>query len=158
MQPDQLLVGPVIGKVTETTARVLIEVAQQGTYTCFLSDPSGGQLQCQNNFASEKPNVFQFKGLKPGTKYKVVIQNMKHVASSFKTLGDNSQPLSFAFVSCDDIEYGIQKNKDSNLWTDLARNATQNKIDYILHMGDNVYMDSGTNNGDEPYHRISKML
>ena len=37
----KIVVGPVIGKVTETSARILVEVSHEVSLTCILQDETG---------------------------------------------------------------------------------------------------------------------
>lgn len=37
----------------------------------------------------------------------------------------------------------VSKNKESDLWIDLQKRVQAGEIDYMIHMGDSVYMDYG---------------
>ena len=56
----KLLVGPIIGKVTRTTARILIEVPKTGQYTILLKSLTAPKVQSTKLFYAEKADVFVF--------------------------------------------------------------------------------------------------
>lgn len=69
-----VIVGPVIGEVTDTTARILFEVSASGPLTVALS-PTGpgaapsGALEFVEHFIADVPSVVFCKGLTPGTRW-----------------------------------------------------------------------------------------
>ncbi len=48
----KMLVGPVIGKLTDTTVRVLIEVDKDQEVTCNATDSKGKKFSRGNHFGS----------------------------------------------------------------------------------------------------------
>ena len=89
-----------------------------------------------------------FTELQPDSRYELSFLNVKsRVPSSFTTLIDcwpasASAPLSVAFVSCNLLS--VTKDlalPDSDLWLDLSRRVAQREVDYVLHIGDQIYAD-----------------
>jgi hypothetical protein len=68
-----LVLGPVIGRVTTRTARILIEVDRPvQRVTCMLSASSSGHsVSTELELLAFVPTVFKLEGLHPGTRYKV---------------------------------------------------------------------------------------
>ena len=91
------------------------------------------------------PIVFKFENLKPKTKYTVRFDpSINQIKSSFTTLP--KQPdgnLRLAIFSCNESQHMLSKPLESDLWADMQRRIERGEIDYMLHMGDSVYMDIG---------------
>ena len=67
-----VVLGPVIGVVTSTTAVVLVEVSHVTTLTCVLTDPlSQHCATLRRRAAAGKPLSFYMTGLRPCTRYEV---------------------------------------------------------------------------------------
>ena len=98
--PQKVTLGPIIGKVTHSTARVLVQFAQYGFATLSLVASDGKTIHCQRQVIANRPTVFEFTGLESNTVYKVVSAYKFQCSSSFKTLSQGSAPLRVAFVSC----------------------------------------------------------
>ncbi|KAL3694289.1 hypothetical protein R1sor_007940 [Riccia sorocarpa] len=160
-------VGPVIGKVTESSARILLEVGEAGNIAMQLEEEKAqaedsaaapaNRTSEQNGNSTVKtgatvtrfleagrPAIFVFNDLKPGTRYVVRLTGCcRPVQSSFKTFPkDNPSSLNFAVISCNKIfitEKEIPFHSD--LWAHLERLIKQKKIDMCLHLGDQIYGD-----------------
>lgn len=134
----ELLIGPIIGKVTATSARILIEIGESKNITMTLNGSQKETLQIEAN----KPTAFQFQGLSPTTKYTVKIEGCNHIPSAFKTTGGFA-PTKFAVVSCNGHRFNEEEKTtpEQNLWMDLEKRVLTGKVDCVLHMGDQVYMD-----------------
>jgi len=152
---QEIKLGPIIGKVTEDTARVLVEFANQGRVKMILRTDGDKQVFQRELLARpSRPVVFKFKGLKKDVKYNISfdpeLKTTSGIPASFRTLtGANiksKDDFKVAFVSCNDIRYG-EKVK-VNLWTDLSARAQKGDLDYIIHLGDQVYMDHDSWLGD----------
>src|SRR5690348_6687777 len=94
---NEIIVGPVIGKVTETSARVMIEFKYQGTVTMILKLTQEGNesfLKSIVNVVPNHPAIFKFDGLTPGIKYVISLIdiNLKYEAS-FRTLAGRIDEL-----------------------------------------------------------------
>jgi len=171
-----ITVGPIIGKVTENYARVLIELNKNTTLTLELYEIN---YQKNKNGISNKiifnkpiflvsndcdafiPQIFEFKNLQENTRYKIIInndvnysnENLAELECSFKTTKsiDNANDIfRIAFLSCNSSKYRKEFQDKLNLWKILAQKVEKEEIDYCIHMGDQVYLDDanwkGTSN------------
>lgn len=168
----QVMVGPVIGKVTSTTARILIEVNKTGSLTIEVNEqvpalekqPSFLQRQLTGgrrgpakifkskgsphdhkkkvqNVIANRPSIFEFKGLKPGTMYTVDVRGCTVMTtSSFRTFPDvPAETLSFGVISCNKIFITDMLIAPAwDLWTHLCKSIEAGKVDLLLHLGDQV--------------------
>jgi hypothetical protein len=65
-------VGPVIGEVTSTTARILLEVDETVDVVCKLQCENSTQCFYQKKqFIKNRPGVFVFRDLPPATRFSV---------------------------------------------------------------------------------------
>lgn len=158
------VVGPIIGKVTDTTARILIEFNMQGNVTCRLTDPQGNGYQQTMIVPVARPVVFKFENLTPNTKYTVTFDYIQHISSSFTTTPSAIEPktpgFNIAILSCDHIDYAVKKDAKSQLWNDMYDRIQRGEIQYCLHIGDNVYMDMEAKHEKElpPYNQVKLLL
>jgi len=146
-----IVLGPVIGKVTGTSARILIEVESSMAVTCSLSTAEHGGVSRTKTFTAGRPGVFVFTGLTPCTHYSVAFDaptNTKEPLScSFTTLPTvwtlEARPPRIAVVSCNKI-WTTHKDVEpsGDLWGDLEQRVKERSVDYLLHIGDNIYADS----------------
>lgn len=121
-----------------------------------------------SNFAMKKlcnteiPVAFQFEGLKENTKYIAQLKSLVNHAHpmlaelecSFKTLKslENSNDIfHIVFISCNSLKYQRKKIPDRyNLWRNLAEKIEKGgQVDYVFHIGDQVYLDDGKWDKDE---------
>lgn len=137
-----IILGPIIGEVTASTARILVEFQNAGTESIFLVDPLGNKIEGKRYVFARRPAIFKFKGLLPKTFYRVSANHKLPMSqSSFHTLNEYSAPINFAVCSCNSRKYMEKVNDDSNLWGDMARRALAQEIDCIFHIGDQIYAD-----------------
>jgi hypothetical protein len=168
----QVMVGPVIGKVTSTTARILIEIDKTGSLTIELNaqvpalekQPSFLHRQLTNgrrgpksfkpgkgshhehkkvvqNVTANRPAIFEFKGLKPETSYTVEVKGCTtRTPSSFRTFPEvPADTLSFGVISCNKIFITDMLIAPAwDLWTHLSKSIDAGKVDFLLHLGDQV--------------------
>ena len=135
-----ITVGPIIGKVTHSSARVLIECDSAKQIEMLLTPSTGEPISVKKRVKSNRPGVFVAKGLKAGTTYKVAFPSASCPTScSLRTPLANPKSMNFGFVSCnepDDLEKGYDP------WGHLFTNqVSTGHIDVLLHMGDQVYGD-----------------
>eukprot|EP01069_Polyplicarium_translucidae_P000252 Polyplicarium_translucidae@DN1144_c0_g1_i1.p1 len=144
-----VITGPVIGMVTENSARILIEMSHDANVKCTLTSKTGNRLQLSKNFKAKRPAAFTFDDLEPETQYKVGFNTPVPglVKVGFRTLPANwdiqQRAANIAFVSCN--KYKITRDEVSegtDLWKDIFKRASRGEIDYLIHMGDNVYADT----------------
>lgn len=137
----KITVGPVIGKVTDTTARILVEVDDDLQVTCDATDANKNVVSETVNFAKERPSVFKLQGLLPETEYEITF---KGVAANYpkgrvRTFKASTDRLNVAAVSCNFL--GRRDEKD--LWADLRdRYVMPGDVDLLLHVGDQIYGDA----------------
>lgn len=165
---QKIKTGPIIGKVTSTTARILVEFEHSGYVTMKLSSKKNNRsFLILENVLGLTPMVFKFENLEPSTQYHVSVStsiqdSLEEVHSSFKTLTekfDHDSSLKIAIVSCNDIHYVKTIPEKLNLWTDMAQKAEQGEIDYVLHIGDQLYLDSDDWYGKQTSaHAVAKLL
>jgi len=154
----KILLGPIIGKVTNTTARVGIEIEYSKEISCILTAPNGQTAVCRRFPERGFLTVFKFSGLQPKTLYIVSLENSPPLNSQFRTLrNDNDEPgnLNIAIVSCNEVTKALEKAPYQDLWLDLSKRARQ--LDYVLHIGDQCYMDMGDESTEQtPYQLCQK--
>ena len=81
-----VLLGPVIGKVTDTSAIVMIEVDCDARISCTLTDIFSGQQHSASVQARKgRPSAFQFTTLDPGKRYRISLGRVR-----FRALGVDS--------------------------------------------------------------------
>ncbi len=136
----RVTVGPVIGKVTDTTARVAIEVDRAATITCVATDASGCFVSEQRSLPKNRFTAFLLSGLTPGTPYSISFQGATSpVPSSFRTFPSAPDRMNVAAVSCN----FTPRRQGTDLWADLHdRNVRPGNLDLLLHLGDQVYGDA----------------
>jgi len=158
-QDPIIRLGPIIGKVTNTTARLTIELESSQEVTCTLTSSTGKQIICRRVPENGFPTVFKFSELEPQTLYKVSLDN-NTLNSQFRTLrNENEKPgkLNIGIVSCNEVTKAEIKPSSQNLWDDLAKRA--HELDYVLHIGDQCYMDMGEETTQQtPYQICQKRL
>jgi phosphodiesterase/alkaline phosphatase D-like protein len=170
---QKIILGPIIGLVTETSARILVEFQNSTEVSLILTDDKNND----NNSAfynntqyvkSNTPTIFKFEGLKPGRKYLISfspqLKTISENQASFSTLNgfiDFGKHNSFnlVFISCNAIQYE-PLNRNNNLWYNLLDRVKKGRIDYIFHIGDQIYVDIETEISEElnPYAMASKLL
>lgn len=135
-------VGPVIGKVTDTNARVLLEVDQDADVTCRATpEGSAGAAGATKKLSLKKgrPGVFALEPLQPGTTYRVAFSGAtSDIPCQFATLPADTHALNIAAVSCN----FVPRRGETDLWRDLYdRYASPGHVNLLLHLGDQVYGD-----------------
>jgi len=164
----EIALGPVIGLVTNDKARILVKYkesnkgyqtewnikkengnpnlemeAQKKYVTCCLRGENGERKMDRRPLQVGVAMTFAFQDLEPGVRYFVNLGcKLSMDESSFCTLG--KQPygtLRTGVVSCNEISIQEKKNENQDLWADLARRVRNRELDYLFHIGDQVYMD-----------------
>ncbi|KAE9361975.1 hypothetical protein PF008_g478 [Phytophthora fragariae] len=74
----RLILGPVIGRVTPRTARILIELDRPvPNLVCTLTDPVTSQsYSSRTNVQSFAPTILKVEGLQPGTRYAINFEGL----------------------------------------------------------------------------------
>jgi len=144
---NKVSVGPIIGTVTDNTARILVEFEKPGKVTCYLLSYSEEPRSRTLDSKPGVPIVFAFVGLTPKTEYSVNLScplPERVQGSSFWTIRKNNDDpgrLNAGVVSCNEISIQEKKPRGKDLWADLGKRVQNHELDYIFHIGDQVYMD-----------------
>jgi len=149
----KLTVGPIIGKVTDKTARVMAEFDAPLNATCVCTPMTGGAPVKSQPVQSSpnKPFIYKLSGLTPGTKYRVNFESsgsqIPHIDSSFKSLPPGGWKLGrerprVAVCSCNKVFVTYKIGQEADLWRELAARVRSGEVEYFFHLGDNVYADS----------------
>lgn len=135
-----ITLGPIIGKVTDTTARILLEVDQDVEVTCVAADSSGQTVSQARSFAANLPAVFTLSGLKPETEYNVTFNGVTTGRTGrVRTYSPDPHAMNVGAVSCN---FTVNRG-ETNLWADLRdRYVRPGEINLLLHLGDQVYGDN----------------
>jgi len=140
----KVLLGPVIGKTTCYSTRILVEFNKAEQVTCVLQ-ASNDTRSLTLTAIPNVPIVFAFDNLQPKTSYRVGLSVPLPVeSSSFTTLredNDNPGNLRTAIVSCNDVSYQYKKSTSKDLWRHIGKQVRAHSLDYVFHIGDQVYMD-----------------
>jgi hypothetical protein len=161
---NYVTVGPVIGYVTENSARVLLEFAKDGDVTVALSPISEKEWKYRNykylpcreqrdptrvtkTVKANRPCVFQFKELIFSTRYRVDLEDSEggQFTGLFSTLDPGNFTIdiecaTFCIVSGNNIEaQGVEGVKD--VWPTLLKNLKKGEYQYALHIGNQVYAE-----------------
>lgn len=156
--PAYISLGPVIGMVTDTTARILIETSETCQVKCFLTDKYGVQHGCTRKCQRHVPSVFTLEELRADTYYKVSFDLPVPglVKSGFKTLPPgwniSKNPARIAVVSTADFA-DMRDNiaHKNDLYKHLYSQLKKGEIDYLFHLGNVAFVDRRkTGKGDEP--------
>jgi hypothetical protein len=142
-------VGPVIGKVTALTARVLIECDRDASIDCSATGPTGPPIRQTQNLKRGRPKVFEFTSLRPDTEYLITIDGADcPVPSQIRTYPELPTALNVGAVSCN---FTVQR-QDTDLWRQLGDHYVRPRLlDLLLHIGDQVY-------GDETFQQALYLL
>jgi len=138
----RILVGPVIGKVTATTAIVLVEVDASSSIHLHLVPESGDSIVIEKHFDERIPSTFYVQNLQPETSYQVAIGGVegkfvRRHTGLVKTFSESPQKLRVAVVSCDRPERHLAG--EELMWKKLWQRIQAGEIDIMLHVGDQVY-------------------
>jgi phosphodiesterase/alkaline phosphatase D-like protein len=136
-----ITLGPIIGEVTDTTARILIEVDSDDHIICEAIDINNNIVSDAKGFTKDRPSVFKLQGLIPDTKYRIVFKEVvnNYPKGSFKTYKTNTDSLNIAVVSCN----FLGRRQETDLWADLRdRYIIPGNVDLLIHAGDQIYGDS----------------
>jgi hypothetical protein len=162
-----IICGPVIGKVTQTTARILIEIKYKATLTLSLSPVTSKKaksVRMSKILQPKTPAIFDFEHLSPDCHYKVVIIETHRVKGppevkkcQFRTLPlTPPEKLRIAVISCNSMEAELKCDTKYSLWHHLAERIEA--FDYVFHNSGLVYLDEGSRelNSDSIYMRLRK--
>lgn len=130
---QNLVNGPIIGAVTKSSARILLQFDQPGVYSINIYSSKSNQiidvtttaLISRNNMA-----IFNIENLEPKTKYYIVLpENKKMIVGSFTTFGEKVNYINFTFGSC------MENTRTDSIFVEMKKH----KPDFFLHLGDWTY-------------------
>lgn len=128
--------------MTDSTARILVEVNADIALTCKLSpkDSSAASHSASVRFSAGIPAVFKFASLPAATVYTISfdsaqIKNADDRQGSFKTLVANTRDLNVISLSCN----SLGEPEEPVVWNDLIEKYIKpGRADLVLHVGDQV--------------------
>eukprot|EP00656_Telonema_subtile_P013464 TRINITY_DN16840_c0_g1_i1.p1 TRINITY_DN16840_c0_g1~~TRINITY_DN16840_c0_g1_i1.p1 ORF type:complete len:604 (+),score=115.56 TRINITY_DN16840_c0_g1_i1:3-1814(+) len=146
-----VLVGPVIGAVSDTSARVLLEVsASQQVEMVLTPQEAGAQaevVRVRLNMHPKTPQAFAVEGLSAATEYGIsfngVAEPEKHTGR-LRTFRTDMCDLKVISGSCDH-----PKNRGAvDMWAKMLEDwVSRGEVDIVVHNGDQVYADAAYNAG-----------
>lgn len=143
-QPPRALLGPIIGRVTATTAVILLEVELPAVVTCILTDVlTRKTFKFVNTMPGRRPKAFVARGLMPERKYSIHFNGIarwnQHRGGLTTTPEDDQiKSLSMAFVQSDrPNKLGVH---DPNPWHMLHEQLEYpwGGPDIVVHLGGQV--------------------
>lgn len=163
----EVTTGPVIGYVSTSTARIMLEVNKSVEIICNLilqsepavsptngctlagpASPTNPTNQKRRLMQANLPSMFIIDGLVPNSKYMVTFVCPKepaltHEACSFKTMPseDSNVHVQVGVISCNKISVMKSLDPAADLWSDLHQRVLTGDIQMLLHLGDQVYAD-----------------
>ncbi|CAK8998445.1 Hypothetical protein SCF082_LOCUS5653 [Durusdinium trenchii] len=150
----RIVTGPVVGRVTDRTAKVLIEVDSAtaiGAHICVVDDecPGGRLVASQEQEApANRPIVFKFEELTPGAKYQVVFSNvdrrdmLQRVAkvqtmSSASDSGRSPRVVG-VFGNAPGFPVNCSPRARQSVWKAVGKRIDRAQVDVVLHIGGQV--------------------
>ncbi|OLP99935.1 hypothetical protein AK812_SmicGene17467 [Symbiodinium microadriaticum] len=155
----RVLLGPVVGEVTATTANILLEVDRDMQVVCFATAHGGTGHLVQESLQlfAEDPVVVRLRGLSPLSTYSITWSPNLH----FNTQGGSSstmtmprkcvvrtlpedkdfQHLQLIAVSCNRLSENLRGDEvhRESLWSQISKICQSGHCDVLLHLGDQVY-------------------
>ena len=140
----RITVGPIIGRVTDTAAVVLLEVDQTCAVTCIASvitpaHPHGRPVAHSTvEFIANRPKPFLLRDLVPGKKHVVQFSGVNRADAearmgTFTTLCGSEASLRVVVVSGD--RPTALKQGQANVWEKLHADVDAGKVDVMVHVG-----------------------
>jgi phosphodiesterase/alkaline phosphatase D-like protein len=146
MEAIKIICGPIIGAVTCSTARILVEVEQDCQLTMILTSYDT-YIELTQRLSKKHPTIYKFINLSPSTVYGISFKEpvsftsgvLAKQSSEFRTIPEEFEQIKLGFISCNSIRTEINGDKVYSLWHQLALQARS--FDYLIHLGDQVYLD-----------------
>ena len=136
------LVGPIIGKVTSTTAVVLLEVEDSAIVTMVMTDILSRQtFRFSQRLQGRKPKSFVAKGLRPERRYLIHFEGISRWLQhrgALTTLPTDPEDLTFVCVHNDRLNE--MEANDVNPWHRIYEQLQYpwGGPDLIIHLGGQV--------------------
>jgi hypothetical protein len=190
----RITVGPIIGKVTDVSARILVETnvqmkliarltlvtkrvrsslqeltmaaaaasaseqsgsrpvpyspsSSRSSAACTEGPPIGHMIEKEVDTLPNRIALLTFGHLHPDCRYELSFANIPSRPSTFHTMVPNTpissqMPLRYGIVSCNllAVTQGLEE-PTTDLWLDLQTKVLNREIDYVFHIGDQIYAD-----------------
>lgn len=136
----RLILGPVIGKVTATSGRILVEADRDAQVEIELVPPGDADgHRVGLDLDGGIPQAASFNELTPDTSYDIVVHGLDDpYPGRLRTFPVQPKRLNLAAVSCNFL---VRRGK-TDLWSDLLeRYVRPGDVDMLFHLGDQVYAD-----------------
>lgn len=135
----RIQVGPVVGLVTETTARILIETDSDAALRMDVVVAGTNRVVATHEIRTRanRASTFEIDQLEVGTTYTVgfdVDDRARHEATVRPIDGNRLQA---AVVSCSDASLDLLPKA----WEGLGKRVAAGQVDLILHAGNQIYAD-----------------
>ena len=141
-------VGPVIGKVTDTTAIILLEIDRARDIECHISlcddvAPQGRVVATvRQSMPANAPRVFHVTGLSVNQRYRICFSGVsrrdaEERVGQFKTFDTLSNRLRAVVVSGERSE--ALNSGDPNVWEKVAARVASFEVDVMIHLGGQVH-------------------
>ena len=124
-----ITVGPIIGRITTTEARIMLECSEAIECTCILDSPSHRNVARTVAMRSGRPEMFVFQDLLPDTTYQVSVQgplNAASVSGRVKTQPERKLETNIVFV-CDNYLEGF-KDQAEGVWQEILHQQPSRRV------------------------------
>ena len=147
-QKAKLFAGPVVGSVTQNSAKVWIGYRGKGKNAVILGDTSTKKLYYPTNYSYLANNgvvslTFDFTGLQPDHVYNILvsIEGWKTQGRvSFRTLAEVPvKDFAFSLGSCALMNTGWSRPIFPGGKTNIFNSIRKRQSDFMLWLGDNLY-------------------
>lgn len=147
------LIATVVGYTSQSTTQILAIFSSPGGHARIAYDDAAGRHMRDVPIIAASPYglaLFRLTGISGNQlKYAVGVaadgvSGSDLLATGSKTLRmlDPSKPLRIALASCNDIDnHKFPKPQRPALWTKLGELVANDKVDLIVHAGDQIYAD-----------------
>jgi hypothetical protein len=134
----KIVLGPVVGRVTESAARILVETDAPGEIAVRVAPAGGGTGRTLRVRPTPgKAFGFEIDNLRPDERYTVRFEVENGEERQARVHTADGATLRVAAVSCHDAGHPPAVD----LWAGIADLAQHGTLDAIFHMGDQVYAD-----------------
>jgi PhoD-like phosphatase len=160
-------IGPVIGKVTESSARILLEVDSDSKVTCTLSPLIQDDLKSHTltlSVIANRPKIFVFDNLDANTRYRVQFDGLSelsveqgHTTGHVRTYDPNTTNMRIVAASCD--RHGPGRRGSTDMFHKLySQYVHPDRVDLMIRHGDQAYCDAAYFAGLEILHDETKTM
>mmetsp|Transcript_76928 Transcript_76928/g.152302 ORF Transcript_76928/g.152302 Transcript_76928/m.152302 type:complete len:508 (-) Transcript_76928:10-1533(-) len=149
-----VLAGPIVGKVSDSSVVILLEVDITTKITMILSDPDGQVTAADREFPARQARSIRINGLTPDTKYtykfeglaRSQLEELTEIKCQFRTMPESGKVRTMRIVvqSCDRPRRLLEG--EENPWDRLDKLCSEGMedrstcgCDIMLHLGDQVY-------------------